>query len=119
MYAAASGTLLSKITEEAHRLSEERSANNCQWPSERSLVKKVVDIHKVDPIVSLSAQVSALANQITTFTTKESASKEAAMVTTTSYTGEGLELNKSSASISTTKISTTAPTTYPLITILP
>ena len=38
---ATSGTLLSKIAEEAHRLLEEISANNCQWPSERSLVKKV------------------------------------------------------------------------------
>ena len=62
MDAAASGTLLSKAAEEVYRLLEEMSANNCQWPSEHSLARKVVGIHEVDPIVSLSAQVSALAN---------------------------------------------------------
>ena len=40
--------------------------------------------------MSLSAQVSALANQIVAFTTKESASKETAMVATTSYMGDGV-----------------------------
>ena len=52
--AAASGTLLSKTIEEAHRLLEEMSANNFQWPSERSLAKKAIGIHEVDPIVYLS-----------------------------------------------------------------
>ena len=54
------------------------------------MAKKAVGIHEVDPIVSLSAQVSALANQITDFTTKESTSKETTMVATTSYMGEGV-----------------------------
>ena len=49
--AAASGTLLSKATEEAYKLLEEMSTNNCQWPGERS--KKAVGIHEVDPIMSL------------------------------------------------------------------
>ena len=69
---------------------EEMSANNCQWPDEKSIAKKAVGIHEVDPIVSLSAQVSTLANQITAFTPKELASKEAAMVATTSYMGDGV-----------------------------
>ena len=64
MDAAASGTLLSKTVEEAHRLLEEMSTNNCQWPGERSMAKKAARIHEVDPIQSLSAQVSTLANQI-------------------------------------------------------
>ena len=33
---AANGTLLSKTTKEAFRLLEEMSANNSQWPGERS-----------------------------------------------------------------------------------
>ena len=86
--AVASGTLLSKTADEAYRLLEEMSANNCQWPGERSMAKKVAGIHKVDPIVSLLAQVSTLANQIATFTTKESSSKKAAIVATTYYMGE-------------------------------
>ena len=74
MDAAASGTLLSKTAKEAHRLLEEMSANNCQWPSERFLAKKAAGIHEIDPIVSLSAQVSTLANQIAAFTTRDSLS---------------------------------------------
>ena len=82
--------MLSKIIDKAHCLFEEMSANNCQWPDEWSMAKKVADIHEVDSIVSFSAQVSTLANHIVAFTTKESSSKEAAMVTTTSYMGEGV-----------------------------
>ena len=59
---AVSGTFLSETSEEAYHLLEEMSANNCQWPSERSMAKKIAGILEVDPIVSLSAQVSALAN---------------------------------------------------------
>ena len=81
------------------------------------MAKKASGIHEVDPIVSLSAQVSALANQIAAFTTKEPSSKEATMVATTSYMGEGVEWNKSSASIRTTETLTTALTMCPLTTI--
>ena len=89
--AAASGTLLSKITEEAFRLLEEMSANNCQWPGERS--KKVAVIHEIDPILSLSAQVSALTNQIVYFTTRYVAARELAMVASSSYSGDGVGLD--------------------------
>ena len=56
---AASGMLLSKIYEEAHRLLEEMSTNNYQWRGECSMAKKATRIHEVDPITSLSTQVSA------------------------------------------------------------
>ena len=88
--ADASGTLLSKTTDEAHRLLEKILTNNCQWPGKLSMAKKAASIHEVDPIVSLLAQVSTLANQIIALTTKESSSKETAMVVTTSYMGEGV-----------------------------
>ena len=79
MDVVASGTLLSQTVEEAHRLLEEMSANNCQWPRERS--KKAAGIHEVDPIVSLSAQVSTLASQISAFTNRKAySSKESVMV---------------------------------------
>ena len=91
MDVAASGTLLSKTTEEAYRLLEEMSTNNCQWPGERS--KKAARIHEVDPILSLSAQVSALANQIASFTTHDTTIRESAMVTnSSSYGGDGVGL---------------------------
>ena len=54
------------------------------------MAKKVAGIHEVDPIVSLLAQVLALANQIAAFTTNESSSNEAVMVATTSYMGDGV-----------------------------
>ena len=91
--AATSGTLLSKIADEAHRLLEEMLANNCHWPGKRSMAKKAAGIHEVDPIMSLSAQVSALANHIAAFTTRESASKEVAMVATTSFSGYGVGID--------------------------
>ena len=85
MDAAASGTLLSKTAKEAHKLLEEIWADNFQL------------LHEVDPIVSILVQVSALANQIAAFNTKEvqvSSSKEAGMVATTSYTGEGVKVEQ-------------------------
>ena len=67
--AAAKCILLSKTANEANPLLEKMSTNNCQLPDERSIAKKTAGIHEVDPIVSLLAQVSTLANQIATFTT--------------------------------------------------
>ena len=55
------------------------------------MAKKAADILEVDPIVSLSAQVSVLTNYIVAFTTrKTSTSKEATMVATTSFSGDGV-----------------------------
>ena len=59
------------------------------------MAKKVASILEVDPIVSLSAQVFALANQIASFTTgKTSTSKEATMVATTSFSGDGVGIDQ-------------------------
>ena len=94
MDAAASSTLLSKTAKEANKLLEEMSANNFQWPSDRSIAMKVARIHEVDPIMSLSAHVSAFANQITSFTTRDATSRESAMVaSSSSYSGDGVGLD--------------------------
>ena len=94
MDVAASGTMLSKTLEEAYHLLEEMSTNNFHWPSKKSMAKKTIGILEVDPMVSLSTQVSALANQIAAFTTREaSSSKEAAMVATTSFSGDGVGID--------------------------
>ena len=67
------------------------SANNCQWPGERS--KKAAGIHEVDPILSLSAQVSDLANQIASFTTRDTIARESTIVaSSSSYSGENVGL---------------------------
>ena len=94
MDVAASGSLLSETTEEAYRLLEKMFANNCQWLGKHLMAKKAARIHKVDPIMSLSAQVSTLANQIASFTTRDAANRESAMVaSSSSYSGDGVGLD--------------------------
>ena len=58
------------------------------------MANKAANILKVESIVSLSAQLSTLANQIAAFTTrKASASKEAAMVAMISFSGDGVGID--------------------------
>ena len=85
-------------------------ANNCQWPGERS--KKAVGIHEVDPIMSLSAQVVALANQIASFTTRDAASRESTMVvSSSSYSGDGVGLDTEQCQFVIIEIATFGQTT--------
>lgn len=87
--AAAGGIFLSKTVEEAQLLLEEMACNNYQWPNERSILKKAAGIHEMDSIVSLSAQVLALTNQIAALTTREASSiKEPLIVASTSFVGD-------------------------------
>ena len=59
------------------------------------MAKTTTGILEVDPIVSLSTQVSALANQIAAFTTREaSSSKGVVVVATTSFGGDGVGLDQ-------------------------
>lgn len=53
--AAATGTLMSTTAEGATSLLEEVASNNYQWPTERTVAKKVVGIHELDPLAALSA----------------------------------------------------------------
>ncbi|KAI3451359.1 hypothetical protein Pfo_008024 [Paulownia fortunei] len=65
---AAGGTLMSKTANEAHIFLEEIATNSYQWPSERSSIKKVTGVLEVDSFTQLTAQVSALSNQIAAWT---------------------------------------------------
>ncbi|XP_075481199.1 uncharacterized protein LOC142521912 [Primulina tabacum] len=62
--AAAGGTIFAKSPEQAYDLLEQMTINIYQWPSERSGVKRTTRVYVVDPITSLTAQVSALTTQI-------------------------------------------------------
>ncbi|XP_075500024.1 uncharacterized protein LOC142538597 [Primulina tabacum] len=62
--AAAGGTIFAKSPEQAYDLLEQMTINSYQWPSERSGVKRAVGVYAVDPITSLTAQVSALTTQL-------------------------------------------------------
>ncbi|XP_073051239.1 uncharacterized protein [Primulina eburnea] len=64
--AAAGGTIFAKSPAQAYDLLEQMTINSYQWPSERSGVQKTAGIYTVDPITSLTAQVSTLTTQIAT-----------------------------------------------------
>ncbi|XP_073056868.1 uncharacterized protein [Primulina eburnea] len=64
--AAAGGTIFAKSPAQAYDLLEQMTINSYQWPSERSGVQRTAGIYAVDPITSLTAQVSALTTQIAT-----------------------------------------------------
>ncbi|XP_075475699.1 uncharacterized protein LOC142509748 [Primulina tabacum] len=62
--AAAGSTIFAKYPEQAYDLLEQMTINSYQWPSERSGVKMTAGVYGVDPITSLTVQVSALTTQI-------------------------------------------------------
>ncbi|XP_073014575.1 uncharacterized protein [Primulina eburnea] len=64
--AAASGTIFAKSPAQAYDLLEQMTINIYQWPAERSGVQRTAGVYVVDPITSLTAQVSALTTQIAT-----------------------------------------------------
>ncbi|XP_075494745.1 uncharacterized protein LOC142532309 [Primulina tabacum] len=62
--AAPGGTIFAKSPAQAYDLLEQMTINSYHWPSERSGVKRAVEVYAVDPITSLTAQVSALTTQL-------------------------------------------------------
>ena len=38
--------------------------NNCQWPAEIEVPKKVVGVHDLDAVTNLAAQISSLSKQL-------------------------------------------------------
>ncbi|XP_075521564.1 uncharacterized protein LOC142554770 [Primulina tabacum] len=64
--AATGGTIFAKSPEQAYDLLEQMTINSYQWPSERTGVKRTAGVYAVDPITSITAQVSALTTQIAT-----------------------------------------------------
>ncbi|XP_057495663.1 uncharacterized protein LOC130780659 [Actinidia eriantha] len=59
-------SLRDKTAEGAIFLLEEMASNNYQWPTERTMAKKVAGIHELEPFAALSAQVASLSHQILT-----------------------------------------------------
>ena len=56
--------------EGATSLLEEMASDNYQWPTERTMAKKVAGIHELEPFAALSAQVASLSHQVSTLTTQ-------------------------------------------------
>lgn len=67
---ATGGTLMSKTIEGATYLLEEMASNNNQWPTERTITKKIVGIHELESLAALSAQAATLSHQISVLTTQ-------------------------------------------------
>ena len=61
---------MSKTAKGATSLLEEMALNNYQWPTKRTMTKKVAGIHELDPFAALSAQVASLSHQVSTLTTQ-------------------------------------------------
>ncbi|XP_073309941.1 uncharacterized protein [Primulina huaijiensis] len=80
--AAAGGTIFAKSPDQAYDLLEQMTINSYQWPSERSGVKKQAGIYAIDPITSLTAQVSALTTQIAAMNKASTSEVENALVVT-------------------------------------
>ena len=55
---------MNKTEGEAYQFLEDMTTNNCQWPSERIVPKKVVGMHDVDVFTNLAAQMSLLTKQL-------------------------------------------------------
>ncbi|XP_075479429.1 uncharacterized protein LOC142520312 [Primulina tabacum] len=62
--AAAGGMIFAKSPYQAYDLLEKMTINSYQWPCERWGVKRTTGVYTVDPITSLTAQVSTLTTHI-------------------------------------------------------
>ncbi|XP_073313454.1 uncharacterized protein [Primulina huaijiensis] len=78
--AAESGTIFAKSPAQAYDLLEQMTINSYQWPSERSGVKRTAGVYDVDPITSLTPQVSALTTQLAAMNKVSTAEGESAPV---------------------------------------
>lgn len=74
---------LSRPPDEVYDLLEQMTINSFQWPSERARVKKHAGMYSIDPITSLTAQVSALVTQIATMSRGAQPNSEVAAVVST------------------------------------
>ncbi|XP_062113941.1 uncharacterized protein LOC133824944 [Humulus lupulus] len=88
--AASGGTILSKTPVEALIFFEDMAMNNCQWQSERSMVKKAARVFEIDQITSLMAQMSALTNQIKGLTENKVAASQEIVNVAQAYSLNGL-----------------------------
>lgn len=79
--APAGGMIFAKSPDQAYDLLEQMGINSYQWPSERSGMKKPAGVYSVDPITSVTAQVSTLTTQITSMNKGSQANSEVAIVT--------------------------------------
>ena len=54
------GAILEKNEIEAYQILENIAQNNCQWPTEREVPKKVARVHGLDAVTNLATQISSL-----------------------------------------------------------
>ncbi|KAG8475506.1 hypothetical protein CXB51_032293 [Gossypium anomalum] len=67
--ATANGVILSKSYNEAYEIIERIASNNYQWPSNRAASRRhVAEVHEVDTLTSLIAQLSSIFSMLKQFT---------------------------------------------------
>ena len=75
--ASANGNLLSKSYIEAYEILERIANKNYQWPStKQTATRGTSEVHNIDAITILSAQVTSLTNMVKAMTTAFTAVKQ-------------------------------------------
>ena len=64
LYRKKQTAILWKIEVEAYQILENIALNNCQWPTEREVPKKVVGVHDLDAVTNLTAEISSLSKKL-------------------------------------------------------
>ena len=58
--ASVGGAIMGKNEIEAYQILENIALNNCQWPIERAIPKKVAGVHDLDAVTNLATQILSL-----------------------------------------------------------
>ena len=64
--ASVGGAILGKNELEAYQILENTALNNCQWPTERVVPKKVAEprVHELDVVTNLPTRIMSLSKQL-------------------------------------------------------
>ena len=62
--ASVGGVFIKKFKDEAYELLDDILTNNFEWPSEKVISKKAVEVYEIDAITALIAHVASLTKQV-------------------------------------------------------
>ena len=67
---AVGGSLMGKNIEVIYEMLEEMATNAFQWPSDRNVPRKKVEVHELDVLTTLSSQVASSSKQVSSLITQ-------------------------------------------------
>ncbi|XP_012837507.1 PREDICTED: uncharacterized protein LOC105958049 [Erythranthe guttata] len=89
--AASGGSLQNKTPTDARDIVERMCENAYHWPSERSGIQKVAEIHQLDPLAAVSAQLATLSNQVAQLSVRGPQTERVAAASTSQATNDDWE----------------------------